>query len=84
MLAMSYFQLTQQPPIGKKTSIFWEIEDELNILANGGQIMFFKIEDDLNILANGRCPQNFGKWKTTLSFGNWKMNLIIFPNWKTT
>jgi hypothetical protein len=40
----------------KTTSIFRQMEDNLNILANGG---------NLNILANERPSKCFGKWKTT-------------------
>ena len=36
----------------KTTSIFWQVEDNIN---------FLKIEYDLNILANGKRPQQFGK-----------------------
>ena len=43
----------------------WQMKDDFNIVANGGQNHFFLMEDNLNILANGRRPQYFAKWKIT-------------------
>ena len=66
---------------------FWQMEDNLNILANGRRPKYFgKMEDDLNIVRNKRLPQYFDKWKATPIFCQiedkinfWKMkgNLII-------
>ena len=41
------------------TSIFWQMVDDHNILANGRQHQSFD---------NGRQPQKYGKWKTTSIF----------------
>ena len=55
----------------RTTSIFWQMEDDLNILASGRRpqcfgkwkmtSIFWKMEVDLNILAN-----EIGKGKTTI------------------
>ena len=62
----------------KTTSILLQMEDNLNILANGRRPQYFckwnttsifwQMKDDLNLLANGRRPKYFGKWKTTSIF----------------
>ena len=44
---------------------FWQMEEDLNILVNGGLTsIFWQKEDYLNILVIGRQPQSFGKWNT--------------------
>jgi hypothetical protein len=56
------------------TSIFLQMEDDLNIFPNGRQPNFFlQMEDDLNFFENGRRPQSFGKWQTISIFRKWKM-----------
>ena len=62
----------------KTTSKFWQIEDDLNILANERQpqqfgkmeddINFLKMEDNLNILVYGKQTQHIGKLKMTSIF----------------
>jgi hypothetical protein len=56
------------------TSIFSQMEDDLNFFKNGRQPQFLKIEEDLNFFKNerqpqyfknGRRPELFFKWKTT-------------------
>jgi hypothetical protein len=59
------------------TSTLWQMEDDLNFLANGRRPQFFwEIEDDLNFLemeddqiclgGNGRQPQFKSKLNTNL------------------
>jgi hypothetical protein len=63
----------------KTTSICWQIEADLNILANGRRPKLFgkwkttpicwRMEDNLNISANGRQPQFLGKFEFFLNGG---------------
>jgi hypothetical protein len=72
------FHSAQISQIWKTTSIFWQMEDDLNIWVNGRRPQylgewkttsgFWKMEDDLIILANGRQPQYYGILKTTSMF----------------
>ena len=57
--------LTQLDEIWKTTSIFLNMEDDLNFLLIEDDHNYFQIEDDLNILIYGRQPQHSCKLKKT-------------------
>ena len=77
----------------KTTSIFWQIEDHLNIPENGRRLQnFANVRRHQNLpkgrrlqnLANGRQPQYLGWWKMTRICGHIKGNLNVFYTWKIT
>jgi hypothetical protein len=52
----------------KTTSIFREVEDNLNFLGSGRRPQFQDMEEYLNFSGYGRQPKFFRKWKTTKVF----------------
>ena len=53
----------------KTTSLFWQMRDNLDILANRWWHQYF---------GKWKRPQYFGKWKTTLILCKWKMTSICW------
>ena len=62
--------------IWKTPQYFLQVEDYLNILANGRRPQFFS--------SNGRRPQYFGKWKKTLIFLQMEYDLNILAKGEMT
>ena len=50
--------------IGRRTHLFWKMEDDLNPRQIEDDYFFSKIEDDIKNLKNRRRPQKLQKWKT--------------------
>ena len=64
------------------TSIFWQMEDDLDILSNGRRPQYFgKMEEDLNVLATTSI---FWKMEDDINFFETRKWTHFVFNWKMT